>query len=508
MTEPASTLPVLEPVNPIGQPQPIPEEPAFEVAELQEDMLPKALWDMVHDVADRMQAPIDYIAVSLLCGLASIIGRKAVIYPKQQDDWHEAPNLWGAIIGPPSARKSPAMKAALQFVEAIEEDQKRDFEARLEAWNVNAELIAAKKTVSQKEVQLALKNNDEERAKKLITDSRQAADKPPTPRLTTNNATVEKLGELLNENPNGLLIVRDELSGLIKRISQEEHQDERAFYLECYKGYGPYTFDRIGRGTVRVENCILSLLGGIQPAKIGPLVRSVIRGDGNDGLLQRFQLAVWPNLKKEFRYNDRKPDLQARQKVEDIARRLYAMPMPKPGEKPKGYHFDADAQKMFIQWLEENENKARSGEESNLMESYRIKLTKTVVSLALIFALIDDDAEGELVKASSLAMALEWADYLLTHAKKLYAIGETTPYQGARLIIARRSQLPEKFTPRDVQRKGWAGLDEIEDVKEALECLVEYGHITAIESDKTTGRPSTHYAWLYEKKGGEDGAMA
>jgi hypothetical protein len=49
-----------------------------------------------------------------------------------------------------------------------------------------------------------------------------------------NDSSVEKLGEILNENPNGLLLVRDELAGFLAKIESEEFQSDRAFYLEAY----------------------------------------------------------------------------------------------------------------------------------------------------------------------------------------------------------------------------------------------------------------------------------
>jgi len=71
---------------------------------------------------------------------------------------------------------------------------------------------------------------------------------------------------------------------------------ERAFYLEAFNGDGGYTFDRIGRGTVRIESTTVALIGGIQPSKLAPLVRGAASGQADDGLIQRLQLAVWPDL--------------------------------------------------------------------------------------------------------------------------------------------------------------------------------------------------------------------
>ncbi|MET3560923.1 hypothetical protein ABID39_001639, partial [Bartonella japonica] len=75
--------------------------------------VPYVLSRYIYDVAERQQSPIDFVAVSALCGLAAVIGNGVRIAPKQQDDWKIVPNLWGAIVGQPSTMKSPTMQAAL-----------------------------------------------------------------------------------------------------------------------------------------------------------------------------------------------------------------------------------------------------------------------------------------------------------------------------------------------------------------------------------------------------------
>lgn len=91
-------------------------------------ILPPALYNYVFDVSDRQQSPIDFVAVSCLCGLAAIIGNSVRIAPKQYDDWQIVPNLWGAIIGRPSAMKSPAMQSALAPVYAIQTAIREEWE--------------------------------------------------------------------------------------------------------------------------------------------------------------------------------------------------------------------------------------------------------------------------------------------------------------------------------------------------------------------------------------------
>ena len=70
-----------------------------------------------------------------------------------------------------------------------------------------------------------------------------AVDLPQAPvlrRYTANDTSLESLGELLRQNPNGLLIERDELASLLAHLSQEENSGARGFYLtgaDAKEGY-------------------------------------------------------------------------------------------------------------------------------------------------------------------------------------------------------------------------------------------------------------------------------
>ncbi|MFO1213676.1 MAG: DUF3987 domain-containing protein [Burkholderiaceae bacterium] len=90
------------------------------------------------------------------------------------------------------------------------------------------------------------------------------------------DATYEKLGEIFVSNPGGVLSVRDEMRGLFLHLAREESATARAFYLQAWSG-GSYHFDRIGRGTVTVDDARLSMIGGIQP---GPLSDLGVLGAG------------------------------------------------------------------------------------------------------------------------------------------------------------------------------------------------------------------------------------
>ena len=309
-----------------------------------------------------------------------------------------------------------------------------------------------------------------------------------------NDVTVEKLGELLNENPRGLLLVRDELPGFLARMEREEFQSERAFYLEAFNGDGRFTYDRIGRGTVHIENCTLSIIGGIQPSRIAPIVRGAITGKTNDGLIQRLQLTVWPDDNPNWKWVDRHPGREGREAFERVFRSLHT-DLPGNPKYPTVFRFSSAAQEIFRTWMTELQVEARSGRLSSVFESHLLKMPKTVASLALLFELIDGGRFD--VGEVSTRRALRWAEYLRSHANRLYSAGEVMAEDGARLIVDRCDRLPDIFTIRDIYKKNWAGLSDGDAVSDALDILLKTHPCREVEKQPDTagGRPTAVYCW-------------
>lgn len=390
--------------------------------------------------------------------------------------------------------KSPAMQSALGPVYAIQDEMRRVWQATIEAGDIDDVLSSFDEKEAKKRAAKAIKDGDRETARSILAGlQKEGEDEAPCPRIVVNDATVEKLGELLNENPRGLLLMRDELPGFLARMESEEYASERAFYLEAFNGSGRFTYDRIGRGTVHIANCTLSLIGGVQPSRIAPIVRGAITGTSNDGLIQRLQLAVWPDLRSSWRWVDRHPSKEARDAFEKVFRDLHEFPLGRP-DQPLVLRFSPDGQDLFRAWMEEIQSEARGGNLSPVLEAHLLKMPKTVASLALLFELIDG-GKFDIGRTATLR-ALAWADYLRSHARRLYASGGTMIEDGARLIVERRGQLPNEFSARDVYRKHWAGLSDGETVADAIELLIKTNHCRETKRTETQmGRPAIAYQW-------------
>ena len=162
-------------------------------------------------------------------------------------------------------------------------------------------------------------------------------------------------------------------------MGAEEHQSERAFYLEAFNGDGSFTYDRIGRGTVCIERATVSIIGGVQPSRVAPLVQGAMSGVTDDGLLQRFSLAVWPDDLKDWGWIDRTPNTRAGLAYEAAFQELHIFA--RNLVTPTVLRFDADAQEMFRNWMVELQAEARSGRLPGAFESHLLKMPKAVAAL-------------------------------------------------------------------------------------------------------------------------------
>jgi putative DNA primase/helicase len=285
------------------------------------DLLPVALRAWVMDIAHRMQCPADFPAVAALVAISSLIGARAVVQPKAKDDWQVVPNLWGAVVGRPGVKKSPAMSEALRPLNRLQANEIERWQLEHEAWALDGKVMAMQDDANEKKAKgLAAKDPAAARA---LLERGNTPSEPTARRFIVNDATVEKLGELMKQNEWGTLSYRDELYGLLTSLDKQGQEGARAFMLQSYDGNQGYTFDRIGRGTVHIPRVCLAMIGGIQPGRIQEYVRGAVAGGGaDDGLLQRFGLAVWPDVVGEFVHVDQWPDTPAKQTAWAVFERL------------------------------------------------------------------------------------------------------------------------------------------------------------------------------------------
>ena len=445
--------------------------------EVSEKMLPEKIKDWILDVSKRMQTPPTFSATAAISFLSSVIARRVTITPMRYNkEWIVHPNLWGAIVGNPGSQKSPSIKPMFEPIRKHDKAQRDLYKLDIEHWEYEV---------------------DQCKEKKL--DKSEYPEKPVQQALYSNDATIEALQKIHQDNPQGVLMYRDELSGFIEGMTKQNREGSRQFFLEGWSGDGTFSYDTVSRGNTYIDGLCLSVFGSIQPSVLAKQIEGAVNGKTADGFIQRFQLLVKsaPNADYDIRLADVEPDYQAKQAYDDVFERLLNLPR----DKATNVNFDNKAQDIFEGWFEQLEKRLRSGKMSDVMASHLNKYRSLMPSLALIFESINNDdfcverlSADLLVSAPSTQLAIEWVQYLESVARDIFTIDTDVEIDHAVLLagkIAARietGKVTDKMPMRAIKRM-FKSKKDTEYLTAALDMLVENDWLV-LERVKTKGRSS------------------
>ena len=505
-------------------PEPIKAE-LLPVPEFTPELLPEAIRGWVLDEGNRMPCPIEFVAVAFLVSLGAAAGAQVAIHPKALDSWAVVPNLWGGIVGPPSAKKTPALSSALAPLEFLIEKASEAFKKDQAVFSAENIIRKALQSELTKRIEVTAiksgKADAQSLSSELVNLDGQFGPVPIQKRYKTNDCTVEKLGELLRDNPAGLMVLRDELVGLIDSWDREGREGDRTFFLEGWNGTQPFVTDRIGRGTITIPNLCISIIGGIQPDKLVAYLEHATHSLANDGMLQRFQLLVFPNPRR-WEWRDMPPDKLMRERIFSIFEAVATLDPVAWGATPKDdsvrfpfFRFDEAAQEVFIRWSADLHLNKLPNEDQPIIAQHLAKYDKLFPALALVFHLLDCAARGTrgAVTVESALLAEAWCEYLEAHARRCYGLLLDDGLRAAQAIAAKLKvgRLSDGFTVRDVRRHQWRGLTTDESIQAALDWLEDCHWIKSEEIGGTgpgTGRRTTRYRInpsIRERDEGESG---
>nr|WP_272944432.1 DUF3987 domain-containing protein [Thioclava atlantica] len=446
--------------------------------------------DWIACAAEAKSAPPDYVLAGLLAVIGSALGNTRWVAP--WEGWAEPPILWTMAIGAPSSNKSPGLDAVLGPLKTVERESWRAIEGDITAWREASELARLAESGWKEQAKAALKEGSEPPPR---PESADPGPEPFAPRLAIADSTVERLAVILERQPRGTLMARDELAGWLQGMTRYAGGgSDRPFWLEAYGGRA-YTVERMGRAPVHIDRLSIGVTGGIQPDRLKSLL---LRSD-DDGLLARF-LPFWP---------------------EPVAlRRPRGFPgqalLPEALARLHGLNLTVDDRDIARPWIIPFSDSAR-----DLLDSFRLatrewetgaeglllsfigKAPGFAVRLSLVLTYLDwTAAPGEApseVSANAFGRAAHLVEsYLLPMARRAYADAALSPAErGARrLLAAIRAQGWSRFTSREALRLDLTGLSTIGKLNPAL-ALLEDGEILR-PLDATPGpqggRPSRAFA--------------
>jgi len=247
-------------------PAPLPEARPFPV-----EALPDAAKVFVEEAAEAIGCAADLIAAPVLAVLSAGVGASRVVEIKR--GWREGAALFVAAVAEAGDKKSPAANAAKRPVMRRQAEKRSEFKERK----------------AEYERELREWKAAYQRARKDGEVEPPAPAEPKMERVYADDTTVEALVVILEDNPRGILLYKDELTGWIRSLDQYKggKGSDRQHYLSIWSNT-PVVVDRKSRqgDPVYLDRPLVTLAGGIQPVMLPEL-----GGSMEDGLLDRFLFA-------------------------------------------------------------------------------------------------------------------------------------------------------------------------------------------------------------------------
>ena len=283
------------------------------------EIFPEPIRVFVEQVAKATGCPLDFPAVAAVVVGGAAIGAARAICVKQ--GWDEQPGMYAAIVAPPGRVKTPALKAVMNPLHEEQDRLHQDYAATVKRYQ--EDLVAYKQSQRRPHVEV-----DD-----ILNEPASAPTKPPPMRhVFTSDTTVEALAAILESNPKGLLIFRDEFTAWVHSMNQYRRGGaDRQFYLSAWSNE-TIKVDRktsLG-GPLIVRFPFLSVLGGVQPDMLSSLEA---KGGAEDGFLDRL-LFSYPEDQPFQGWTDAEMEEETQNEWQYILGRLLALEPHRPEGPP------------------------------------------------------------------------------------------------------------------------------------------------------------------------------
>jgi hypothetical protein len=355
----------------------------------------------------------EYLAGFIIASLSTCLGNSVVLEAK--DGYFVKPIFYIAVVAPPGASKSPAMKVAFSPLEEHDQMLYDRYLAKVEEYR--NKLAAYKRD----------KNANEE------------PQKPDFPQTLIKDSTIEMVIKILSANLTGCCVVADELSGFLKRMNQYKAGDEVQKWLELWSG-SPILLQRISRDENKVQEPFCTVAGGIQPGVLESLSKEE---NEHNGFFHRW-LFVYPEPQAKTGWHVPPPP----QLVKNDFYNVFAELLHLRYSDKRTYRLSEEANNMYAEWFEYKNakyNKSNSEHVKGIIAKYQ----DYCLRFATLIQVIEDglNRSGK-VTVLSLEKAIRLTEYFLGNMHK--AIKLLVPETPIDKLSAHHkkfySELPESFS--------------------------------------------------------------
>jgi hypothetical protein len=302
-----------------------------------------------------------------------------------------------------------------------------------------------------------------------------------------DDATIEAVMHLQQENPRGMVLRRDELVGWFDfdRYNTGKGVGSSSRWIEMFHGRS-ISVDRRTKESIFVQRASLSIAGGIQPG----ILRQLFDPKNLDsGLIARFLLAM-PQTRPKV-WSQKKISTKTRESMQAIVERLFSHEMcraqPTDGGMlgaeqlvPKTIRLDDEAMALMGGFV--NRHNREMINQSDHIAAAWAKLEAYVPRLALVFHLVREASDDPTLKdpcridADSISKAIVLVEWFKQETQRVYgAMILGIKADDHKQLVQWIRDRGGRTTVRDLSR-GPTKYKEHGAAQRAIDELVELGH--------------------------------
>ncbi|WP_176772810.1 DUF3987 domain-containing protein [Sporomusa acidovorans] len=458
--------------------------------------LPDWLQRYTTELSIATQTPIDLSCMLVLSVIVAAVARKVEIMP--HDGWREPLNIYTVTALPPASRKSAVFtECTLPLVEYEKGlRQSKAAEVRTAQNEFKALEQALQQAQSAKAKALANGKSLEHDAINELSKRIEEFQVPSMPRLVADDSTIESIAALLAEQQGRMAIMSAE-GDLFDILAGRYSSGNIVNIGVVLKGHsGDFVrVDRIGRGSISIDNPALTIGLAIQPDVLRGLVQKP--GFRGRGLLGRFLYSLPQSNIGHRNINTIALSEMTHQRYCNKIKSLLDLQF-------HGYTnvllLDDAAKVEFIkfeEWLEPN--LADGGELASITD-WGGKLSGAVARIAGILYMAkhagDNEPWKQRINRDEINNAVKIGSYLIEHAKAAFNImGDNEDIESAKIFLRWIEKTGvQEFKKRDLFQSIKGSFPRVEMLDAGLSILLDYGYIRKKVSEKNkAGRPSVIY---------------
>lgn len=507
----------------IGSDDWLPHKPFSAVGDyamsLDEFAVPPTLFMAAKSIWMRGNSNFDYVIGSIIGLTGAILAQDFRVAVHKGSTTHVSPNIWVMNVGHPSAGKTPVMLATLKSASSciFQRDESQEWKEEM------AEQVIRQQIKSS--LMKAASNSDDEENSCFSIDEVELQCKAKLAKIMpkrrnnrgihiSTDTTLAALYKLMQLG-RPIAYVADEGGAFFKGLEKPDASSSalRGIFLNSESGNGHLNISRANQDDKVIEKAVVSVLAGIQPDVLEPYISSAQLGNGNDGLLNRFQWMVLPvtthdipSIKGGF------SELQiitCNQFFDSLAKWRPNLLSSGSGDHLQ-IHFSSSARKAYDNWLSYLQNERRKYDPKHLMHSQLGKYEALACKLGLIFQVflnydVDHDTFTPIkfISAEAFDYVEQTIDYLKSHAMTIFRVDGVAKQEKSKLLFERlkKKGVTSMLSVSEMAQCNWKGFsgrgDEAkESILEALHYLEKCGLVRPkVKDGKTVWQINPKAVW-------------